>query len=100
MITGSPKLDAGRLYVPVSGRDESIAATNPSYECCTFRGSVVALDAATGKRIWTAYAIPDTPKPTGQNPAGAKTWGTVGRRRLVLPHSGPEKESASRRHGR
>ncbi|MGH9594257.1 MAG: PQQ-binding-like beta-propeller repeat protein, partial [Bryobacteraceae bacterium] len=46
VITGSPKLDAGRLYVPVSGRDESIAATNPSYECCTFRGSVVALDAA------------------------------------------------------
>jgi polyvinyl alcohol dehydrogenase (cytochrome) len=78
VITGSPKLDAGRLYVPVSGRDESIAATNPSYECCTFRGSVVALDGATGKRIWTAYAIPDTPKPTGQNPAGAKTWGPSG----------------------
>jgi polyvinyl alcohol dehydrogenase (cytochrome) len=78
VITGSLKLDAGRLYVPVSGRDESIAATNPAYECCTFRGSVVALDAATGAHIWTAYAIPDTPQPTGQNPAGAKTWGPSG----------------------
>lgn len=78
VITGSPKLDAGRLYVPVSGRDESIAATNPKYECCMFRGSVVALDAATGKQIWKAYAIPDEAKPTGQNKAGAKTWGPSG----------------------
>ena len=78
VITGSLKLDAGRLYVPVSGRDESIAATNPRYECCTFRGSVVALDAATGRRIWTAYAIPETPQPTGQNPEGIRTWGPSG----------------------
>jgi polyvinyl alcohol dehydrogenase (cytochrome) len=78
VITGSPKLHAGRLYVSVSGRDESIAATNPSYECCTFRGSVVALDAATGKRIWQAYAVSEEPKVTGQNAAGAKTWGPSG----------------------
>jgi polyvinyl alcohol dehydrogenase (cytochrome) len=83
VITGSPKLVsgklyAGRLYVPISGRDESIAATNPSYECCTFRGSVVALEAATGKQIWKAYAIPDTPKLTGKNAAGAKTLGPSG----------------------
>ncbi len=78
VITGSPKLSSGRLYVPVSGRDESIAATNPAYECCTFRGSVVALDAATGKQVWKAYAIPDTPQLTGKNAAGAKTWGPSG----------------------
>ncbi len=78
VITGSPKLESGRLYVPVSGRDESIAATNPAYECCTFRGSVVALDAATGKQIWKAYTIADPPKVTGQNAAGAKTWGPSG----------------------
>jgi len=85
VITGSPKLEAGRLYVPVSGRDESIAATNPSYECCTFRGSVVALDAATGKKIWQAYTIRDVPKVTGQNAKGAKTWGPSG----AVPWSSP-----------
>jgi polyvinyl alcohol dehydrogenase (cytochrome) len=85
VITGSPKLDAGRLYVPVSGRDESIAATNPAYECCTFRGSVVALDAATGKRIWQAYTVPDPPKVTGQNAKGVKTWGPSG----AVPWSSP-----------
>ena len=78
VITGSPKLDGGRLYVPVSGRDESIAAINPSFECCTFRGSVAALDAATGKRIWRTYAISEEAKETGQNKSGAKTWGPSG----------------------
>src|SRR5262249_41125704 len=78
VITGSPKLESGRLYVPVSGRDESIAATNPAYECCTFRGSVVVLDARTGRRIWQAYTVGEPAKPNGQNKVGAKTWGPSG----------------------
>jgi polyvinyl alcohol dehydrogenase (cytochrome) len=85
VITGSPKLEAGRLYVPVSGRDESQAATNPSYECCTFRGSIVALDAATGKKVWEAYTIREQPKATGQNAKGTKTWGPSG----AVPWSSP-----------
>jgi polyvinyl alcohol dehydrogenase (cytochrome) len=85
VITGSPKLDGGRLYVPVSGRDESIAAINPAYECCTFRGSVVALDAASGNRIWRSYTIVDEPKVTGKNAKGAKTWGPSG----AVPWSSP-----------
>lgn len=84
VITGSPKLHEGRLYVPVSGRDESIAATNPMYECCTFRGSLVALEAATGERVWQAYTVPE-PKETGRNAAGAKTWGPSG----AVPWSAP-----------
>jgi polyvinyl alcohol dehydrogenase (cytochrome) len=78
VITGSPKLASGRLYVPVSGRDESIAATNPAYECCTFRGSIVALNAKTGEKIWQAYTVRETPKPVGQNKSGARTWGPSG----------------------
>jgi polyvinyl alcohol dehydrogenase (cytochrome) len=37
----------GRLYVPTSSYEESQGA-DPQYACCTFRGSVTALDAATG----------------------------------------------------
>src|SRR5580700_1097420 len=48
-ITGGPQLFAGRLYVPVSSREESQAG-DPTYPCCRFRGSVTALDAATAKR--------------------------------------------------
>ncbi len=75
-ITGAPKLFEGRLYVPVASGEEG-AGGNPKYPCCTFRGSVVALDAATGKQIWKTYVITDEPKPTGPNrfaPAGGGVW--------------------------
>jgi polyvinyl alcohol dehydrogenase (cytochrome) len=77
VITGSPKLEGGRVYVPVSGRDESIAAINPAYECCTYRGSIVALDASTGARIWKTYTV-DLPRVAGQNKIGTKTFGPSG----------------------
>ena len=62
-ITGSPTLHAGRLYVPVASSEEG-AGSSPAYECCRFRGSVVALDAATGKQIWKTYTIPEEAIPT------------------------------------
>lgn len=91
VITGSPKLADGRLYVPVSGRDESMATADPKYECCTFRGSLVALDAATGKKIWQAYTIRDEPKETGHNAKGAKTLGPSGAVPWSSPTIDPEK---------
>lgn len=93
VVTGSPKLASGRLYVPVSGRDESMAATNPSYECCTFRGSVTAIDTATGKRVWQTYTITEKPKPTGQNAKGARTWGPSGAVPWSSPTLDPEKKT-------
>ena len=50
-ITGTPSYLDGRIYVPVSSGEEQ-ARRRPGYECCTFRGSVVAMDAATGKILW------------------------------------------------
>ncbi len=80
-ITGAPQFYAGRVYVPVSSGEEG-AGVNPRYACCTFRGSVVALDAATGRRIWKTYMIAEEPQPAGKNtngvarfaPAGAGVW--------------------------
>ena len=76
-ITGAPQLYENRLYVPVSSLEEA-TASDPSYECCTFRGSVAALDARTGKQIWKTYIIPDAPKPTGKNAKGAQQFGPSG----------------------
>ena len=76
-ITGGPQLFAGRLYVPVSSREESQAG-DPTYPCCRFRGSVTALDAATGKRIWKTYTIPEEAIPTRKNQAGTQLWGPSG----------------------
>ena len=77
-ITGTPALENGRLYVPVSGGAEQVAAGNPSYECCTFRGSLVALDALSGKQIWKTYTIPQPAKPTGKTASGTSKWGPSG----------------------
>jgi polyvinyl alcohol dehydrogenase (cytochrome) len=87
-ITGAPKLFEGRLYVPVASGEEG-AGGNPKYPCCTFRGSVVALDAATGRQIWKTYTIADTPQSTGPNrfgPAGGGVWSspTIDSKRHVL----------------
>lgn len=78
VVTGTPRLAKGRLFVPVSGGDEPISAANPEYECCTFRGSLVALDEATGKQVWKTYTIPEAPTVRGKNSAGTKQWGPSG----------------------
>jgi len=76
-ITGAPALYQGRLYVPVASREEQ-SGVALTYPCCTFRGSVVALDANTGKQIWKTYTIPDEPKPTRKNSAGTQLWAPAG----------------------
>jgi polyvinyl alcohol dehydrogenase (cytochrome) len=77
-ISGTPKLEGSRLYVPVSAGEESIAAADPKYACCKLRGSMVALDAKTGKRIWKTYTISEPAKLTGKTSTGVETWGPSG----------------------
>ena len=80
-ITGGLKAFEGRVYVPVASGEEG-AGPNRNYPCCTFRGSVVALDAAMGKQVWKTYTIAEEPKSVGKNangterfaPAGAGVW--------------------------
>ena len=76
-ITGAPTLDGGRLYVPLSSLEEG-AGANPKYECCTFRGGVVAFDARTGAEVWRAYTIPVPPKRIKKNASGTQLWGPAG----------------------
>lgn len=76
-VTGTPMLYKGRLYVPVSSREEWLAAS-PLYECCTFRGILAALDASTGKELWRTYTIRDPARPTKKNEAGTQLWGPSG----------------------
>ncbi len=77
-ITGSPILYEDRLYVPVSSSEERAAGYSTTYPCCTFRGSVVALDANTGKQVWKSYIISEAPKPTKKTAAGVTLWGPAG----------------------
>lgn len=76
-ITGAPTFHEGRLYVPVSSLEEALAG-RPSYECCTFRGSVVALDVATAQEVWRAYSIDEKAVPTRKRPDGVQMYGPAG----------------------
>ena len=76
-ITGSPVLYGGRVYVGVAGSEE-VASGDPHYPCCTYRGSLSALDANTGKVIWKSYTIPEEPKPTKKNSLGTQLWAPAG----------------------
>jgi polyvinyl alcohol dehydrogenase (cytochrome) len=72
-ITAGVKHHEGRVYVPISGSEE-FNSGQPDYPCCTARGGVTALDASTGKQIWTTYNV-DEPKPWKKNPNGVQLYG-------------------------
>lgn len=76
-ITGAPVLYQDRLYVPMSSYEEAQGAS-PDYECCTFRGSVSAVDIHSGKVIWKTYTISAIPKPRGKSSSGKTLWGPSG----------------------
>jgi len=76
-VTASPTLHEGRLYVGVSSYEESQGA-DPQYGCCTFRGSVSALDAATGTVLWKTPLITDPLQRRGTSTAGVPLWGPSG----------------------
>jgi polyvinyl alcohol dehydrogenase (cytochrome) len=59
-LTGSPTLYQDRLYVPTSSYEEG--GKPPGYSCCTFRGSIVALDTRDGGVIWKSYTIAEEPR--------------------------------------
>jgi polyvinyl alcohol dehydrogenase (cytochrome) len=75
-ITGSPALFEGKLLVPVSSLEEATAA-DPRYPCCSFRGSLIALNARTGAKLWQTFTV-GAPRPLGVNGAGAQRLGPSG----------------------
>ncbi len=79
-IMGSLQFAAGRLLVPVTAIESNLAGSADA-RCCYFRGSVVALDPATGRQLWKRYTVPPA-QITGVNahgidmlgPSGAAVW--------------------------
>ena len=69
IVTQSPVVHGGRVYVGVSSGEEGLAAT-PNYPCCSFRGSELALDLHTGAILWKTYMVPPTY-------SGGAIWGST-----------------------
>ena len=76
-ITGAITYYGGRVFVAVQGLNEEVQGGQPVYECCTFRGSVSALDVNTGKVVWKTYTVGEK-RSRGANAAGTPQWGPAG----------------------
>ena len=76
ITTGAPVQHGDRLFVPISAFGVALAA-QPDYECCKSHGAVSALDAATGRILWTTRMTADA-KPTYKNDHGVQMWGPSG----------------------
>jgi polyvinyl alcohol dehydrogenase (cytochrome) len=76
-LTGAPLAHDGIVYVPVASWEES-RPLNPEYECCTFRGSVVALRIADGTEVWKSFLVTEVPRMIGVTETGARRFGPSG----------------------
>ncbi len=76
-ITGTAVFHNGRVYIPVSSQEE-LGSQGANYVCCRFRGSLVALDAATGREIWKTYTIAEEAKVYKKLANGRELWGPAG----------------------
>ena len=75
MVTSSPVIYNNVVYVGVASSEEGTAVIS-SYPCCISRGSVVALDLATGKILWKTYTVPDNGGIRGFY-SGGSVWGST-----------------------
>jgi polyvinyl alcohol dehydrogenase (cytochrome) len=70
IITGSPVVFDGVVYIGISSSEETLAL-NPAYPCCSFRGSIVALDEKSGAMRWKTFDMPDNGGRAGGYSGGA-----------------------------
>jgi len=83
-ITGTLSLWNDHIYIPVSSIEVGTAADN-NYSCCTFRGSMVALNIDNGSQAWKSYTIDEPAIKQGttdsglpiMGPSGAPIWTAV-----------------------
>ncbi len=67
-VTTSPVIYNKKVYLGVASSEEVLVGKTPGFNV-TFRGSVVALDEATGAIAWKTYTVPD-------GYTGGSVWGS------------------------
>ncbi len=77
IATATPRYHKGVIYQSVASFEEALGG-DPKFQCCTFRGSVAALDAATGRKVWQTFTIAEAAKPTRKSAAGTQLFGPSG----------------------
>jgi polyvinyl alcohol dehydrogenase (cytochrome) len=76
IVTQSAQVYGNTAFVGVASNEEAFANQDLSggipYTCCTFRGSLVALDVRTGQIKWKTYMVPGDPGYSGD-----AIWGST-----------------------
>ncbi|MBV9744264.1 MAG: PQQ-binding-like beta-propeller repeat protein [Acidobacteriia bacterium] len=91
-VTATPVFYQGRLFVGSASREETLSVA-AAYQCCSFRGSESALDAATGKVLWKRYTIAEAAKERPKNTNGAAMFGPSGAGVWTSPALDPERDT-------
>jgi polyvinyl alcohol dehydrogenase (cytochrome) len=89
-IVGAPTLYNDRLYVAMASSEDKMAGS-PGYGCCTFRGSVAALDIGSGRLVWKSYTVLEEPQPTRKSSAGVQEFGPAGAAIVAAPTIDPKR---------
>jgi polyvinyl alcohol dehydrogenase (cytochrome) len=69
IITQSAIVDGNDVYVGISSAEE-LYSTSPGYVCCSFRGSMINVNANTGQIKWRTYTVPE-------GFSGGAVWGST-----------------------
>jgi polyvinyl alcohol dehydrogenase (cytochrome) len=89
-ISGAPTVWGDQIFVPLSSGEEA-AAIQKTYACCTFRGSLVALDLRTGHKQWQRFMIEEPLHPTHENEQGVQMQGPAGAAVWASPTVDPKR---------
>jgi polyvinyl alcohol dehydrogenase (cytochrome) len=89
-IVGAPTLYNNRVLVSMASTEEA-AATKPGYACCTFRGSVAALDLASGKLLWKSFTVLEEPQATRKSSNGVQEFAPAGGAVMDAPTVDPKR---------
>jgi len=89
-ITGAPLAVGGQLFVPLTSGEEG-AGRQPTYACCSFRGSLAALDAASGKLQWQTHVITEPLRPIRKTSTGVQLQGPAGGAIWSAPTADPKR---------
>lgn len=77
-VNGNVVVHENLVYVPISTNQEFVNALDPRLPCCTFRGSIVAFDIQTGRRIWRSLTIDQPLQKLGPTVKGTMRYGPSG----------------------
>lgn len=84
-INGNVVLHDGQVFAPISSNQSFVNGLDPALPCCTFRGTVSAVDQTTGVLRWRARTFDDPLRQLASTPDGVPQYGPAGASTFSVP---------------